>query len=89
MVVFARLVGPGCPWRAGYYTAARRITSHLATNPERLLACTNEHIVVADAIMRGDAETAARLMREHIEAMSASALTLIRSYILPIRGERF
>src|SRR5262249_28836370 len=49
-----------------------RITINSGTRPERLLACTHEHMEVADAIVRGDAETAAALMREHIEAMSQS-----------------
>jgi DNA-binding GntR family transcriptional regulator len=66
-----------------------RITINSATRPERLLACTHEHLAVAAAIVSGDAETAAGLMREHIGAMSMSALTLIRSYIVPVRGERF
>jgi DNA-binding GntR family transcriptional regulator len=66
-----------------------RITINSATRPERLLECTHEHLNVADAIVRGDAETAAAMMREHIEAMSLSALTLIRTYIVPVRGERF
>jgi DNA-binding GntR family transcriptional regulator len=66
-----------------------RITINSATRPERLLACTHEHLKVADAIVRGDAEMAAAMMREHIEAMSQSALTLIRTYIVPVRGERF
>ena len=66
-----------------------RITIHSGTRPERLLACTHEHLNVAEAIVRGDAETAAALMREHIDAMSASAMTLIRTYIVPVRGERF
>jgi DNA-binding GntR family transcriptional regulator len=66
-----------------------RITINSATRPERLLACTQEHLAVADAIVRGDADAAAQLMQKHIEAMSASAITLIRNYILPVRGERF
>jgi len=45
-----------------------RITINSGTRPERLLDCTHEHIRVADAIVRGDAEAAAALMREHIEA---------------------
>ncbi|GIV95695.1 MAG: GntR family transcriptional regulator [Herpetosiphonaceae bacterium] len=66
-----------------------RISINSATRPERLLACTREHMAVAQAIVEGDAEAAQQLMRDHIEAMSASVLTLIRSYIVPIRGERF
>ena len=66
-----------------------RITINSATRPERLLACTHEHMKVADAIVRGDADAAAELMRAHIDAMSASALSLIRTYIVPVRGERF
>ena len=66
-----------------------RVTINSATRPERLLACTHEHLAVAEAIIAGDAEAAARLMREHIDAMSASAMTLIRTYIIPVRGERF
>src|SRR5919204_606125 len=65
-----------------------RITINSATRPERLLACTHEHMKVADAIVRGDADAAAELMRAHIDAMSASALSLIRTYIVPVRGER-
>jgi DNA-binding GntR family transcriptional regulator len=66
-----------------------RITINSGTRPERLLACTHEHMVIADAIVRGDADAAAQHMREHIDAMSQSAMTLIRSYIVPVRGERF
>jgi DNA-binding GntR family transcriptional regulator len=66
-----------------------RVTINSATRPERLLACTHEHLAVAEAIIAGDAEAAARLMREHIDAMSTSAMTLIRTYIIPVRGERF
>ena len=66
-----------------------RITINSATRPERLLACTHEHLAVAEAIVQGDAEAAAERMRRHIDAMSASAMTLIRSYIVPVRGERF
>ena len=66
-----------------------RITINSGTRPERLLACTREHLAVAEAIVQGDAEGAAERMRQHIDAMSASALALIRSYILPVRGERF
>jgi DNA-binding GntR family transcriptional regulator len=66
-----------------------RITINSGTRPERLLACTHEHLRVADAIVRGDAAAAAELMREHIDAMSASAMALIRTYIVPVRGERF
>lgn len=66
-----------------------RITINSATRPERLLECTREHHAVADAIVRGDAEAAAQLMRQHIEEMSSSAIALIRTYIVPVRGERF
>jgi DNA-binding GntR family transcriptional regulator len=66
-----------------------RITINSTTRPERLLACTHEHLKVADAIVRGDAASAAAQMREHIDEMSQSALTLIRNYIVPVRGERF
>lgn len=66
-----------------------RITINSATRPERLRACTHEHVAVADAIVAGDAERAAVVMRQHIEAMSTSTMALIRSYIVPIRGERF
>ena len=66
-----------------------RITINSGTRPERLLACTHEHLEVADAIVRGDAAAAASLMRKHIDAMSASAMALIRTYIVPVRGERF
>jgi DNA-binding GntR family transcriptional regulator len=66
-----------------------RITINSATRPERLLACTQEHQAVADAIVRGDADAAAQLMQQHIDAMSTSAMMLIRTYIVPVRGERF
>ena len=66
-----------------------RITINSGTRPERLLACTHEHLEVADAIVRSDSEAAAALMRRHIEAMSASAMALIHTYIVPVRGERF
>lgn len=66
-----------------------RITINSGTRPERLLACTHEHVAVGDAIVRGDAERAAELMRQHIDAMSASTMNLIHNYIVPIRGERF
>jgi DNA-binding GntR family transcriptional regulator len=66
-----------------------RITINSTTRPERLLACTHEHLKVAEAIVQGDAEAAAQLMRAHIDAMNVSAMTLIRTYIIPIRGARF
>jgi DNA-binding GntR family transcriptional regulator len=66
-----------------------RITINSGTRPERLLACTHEHLAVADAIVRGDSTAAAALMSKHIDEMSASAMALIRTYILPVRGERF
>jgi DNA-binding GntR family transcriptional regulator len=66
-----------------------RITINSGTRPERLLACTHEHLNVADAIVRGDADAAAQLMRTHIDAMSTSAMALIHTYIVPVRGERF
>lgn len=66
-----------------------RITINSGTRPERLLACTREHIAVADAIMRRDSDAARTLMQAHIDRMSESALALIRSYIIPVRGERF
>jgi DNA-binding GntR family transcriptional regulator len=66
-----------------------RITINSTIRPERLMACTHEHIAVAEAIVNGDAEAAGELMREHIAAMSASSLTVIHSYIVPVRGERF
>jgi DNA-binding GntR family transcriptional regulator len=66
-----------------------RITINSGTRPDRLLACTCEHLEVADAIVRGDSEAAAALMRKHIDKMSESAMALIRTYIVPVRGERF
>jgi DNA-binding GntR family transcriptional regulator len=66
-----------------------RITINSGTRPERLLACTHEHLAVAGAIAAGDSLAARDLMREHIDKMSESALALIRSYIIPVRGERF
>jgi DNA-binding GntR family transcriptional regulator len=66
-----------------------RITINSATRPERLLACTHEHLAVAEAVAQGDAEAAQRLMAQHIDAMSRSTMQLIHSYIVPIRGERF
>lgn len=66
-----------------------RITINSGTRPERLLACTHEHVAVAEAIAQGNADAAAGAMAQHIDAMSASAMQLIRSYIIPFRGERF
>lgn len=66
-----------------------RVTINSGTRPERLLDCTHEHVAVARAIAAGDSQAARDLMREHIDKMSESALALIRSYIIPVRGERF
>ncbi|WP_025745841.1 GntR family transcriptional regulator [Kallotenue papyrolyticum] len=66
-----------------------RITINSGTRPERLIACTHEHVAVAEAIAARDAEAARRLMAEHIDAMSRSAMALIHTYIVPVRGERF
>jgi DNA-binding GntR family transcriptional regulator len=66
-----------------------RVTINSGTRPERLLACTHEHVAVAQAIADGDSQSARNLMCEHIDKMSESALALIRSYIIPVRGERF
>lgn len=66
-----------------------RITIGSATRPDRLLACTYEHIAIAVAIQQGDADAATHCMEQHIDAMSESTLELIHTYIMPIRGERF
>jgi DNA-binding GntR family transcriptional regulator len=67
----------------------QRITYHLSRQPEHLLAGTREHVELAQAISDGDADAAAAVQRQHIETMRTMALKLIRTHIIPVRGERF
>jgi len=67
----------------------QRLTYHLAIQPDHLLAGTHEHIALAQAIYDRNAELAAETMRQHLEIMHTKAMKLIRTHIVPIRGERF
>jgi DNA-binding GntR family transcriptional regulator len=67
----------------------QRITYHLSRQPEHLLTGTREHVELAEAIYNGDAERAAAVQRQHLDAMRIMALKLIRTHIIPVRGERF
>lgn len=66
-----------------------RITIIVATRPERLHAGTRECAAVTEAIVVGNASAAAQRMHEHIDALQNGALALIRTYIVPLYGERF
>ena len=67
----------------------QRLTYHLAVQPEHLLEGTHEHIALAQAIYDCKPDQAAAIMREHLETMHTKAMKLIRTHIVPIRGERF
>jgi len=67
----------------------QRLTYHLAIQPEHLIAGTHEHVAVAQAISERKAELAAEIMRQHLETMHTMAMRLIRTHIVPVRGERF
>jgi DNA-binding GntR family transcriptional regulator len=67
----------------------QRITYHLSRQPEHLLAGTREHVELAHAIYQGDAGAAAVVQRQHLDTMRVMALKLIRTHIIPVRGERF
>jgi DNA-binding GntR family transcriptional regulator len=67
----------------------QRLTYHLAVQPEHLLAGSHEHVALAEAIYDRQADLAAETMRQHLEIMHAKAMKLIRTHIIPIRGERF
>src|SRR5262245_43231653 len=67
----------------------QRLTYHLAIQPDHLSAGTHEHVTLAQAIYDRNAELAAETMRQHLETMHTKAMTLIRTHIVPIRGERF
>src|SRR6266542_1625965 len=65
----------------------QRLTYHLAIQPEHLIAGTHEHVAVAQAISERKAELAAEIMRQHLETMHTMAMRLIRTHIVPVRGE--
>jgi len=67
----------------------QRLTYHLAIQPEHLIAGTHEHVALAQAISERKAELAADIMRQHLETMHTMAMRLIRTHIVPVRGERF
>ena len=67
----------------------QRLTYHLAIQPEHLLSGTHDHVALAQAIFDGKAELAADIMRQHLETMHTMAMRLIRTHIVPVRGERF
>jgi DNA-binding GntR family transcriptional regulator len=67
----------------------QRLTYHLAVQPEHLLSGTHEHVALAQAIYERKAEVAAEIMRQHLETMHTMAMKLIRTHIVPVRGERF
>ena len=67
----------------------QRITYHLAVQPEHMLSGTREHMELAQAISDADPDRAAEIMRQHLDAMRTMAMKLIRTHIVPIRGERF
>ena len=67
----------------------QRLTYHLAIQTEHLIAGTHEHVALAQAISERKAELAADIMRQHLETMHTMAMRLIRTHIVPVRGERF
>jgi DNA-binding GntR family transcriptional regulator len=67
----------------------QRVTYHLAVQPEHLLSGTHDHVALAQAIYDRKAELAADIMRQHLETMHTMAMRLIRTHIVPVRGERF
>jgi DNA-binding GntR family transcriptional regulator len=67
----------------------QRITYHLAVQPGHILLGTYEHVELAQAISDADADLAAEIMRTHIETMTTMAMKLVRTHLVPVRGERF
>lgn len=67
----------------------QRLTYHLAIQPEHLVSGTQDHVALAHAIRERKAEQAAEIMRQHLETMHTMAMRLIRTHIVPVRGERF
>jgi DNA-binding GntR family transcriptional regulator len=67
----------------------QRITYHLARQPEHFQSGTRDHIALAQAIYDGDPDAAAAVQRQHLDTMRVIALQLIRTHIVPVRGERF
>ena len=67
----------------------QRITYHLARQPEHLQSGTRDHVLLAQAIFQGDQAGAADIQRQHLDTLRAMALKLIRTHIIPVRGERF
>ena len=67
----------------------QRLTYHLAIQPEHLIAGTRDHVALAQAISDRKAELAAEIMRQHLDTMHTMAMRLIRTHIVPVRGERF
>jgi len=67
----------------------RRVTYNVALEGGFLLSGTHEHLAIAQAIANGNAALAAQAMQQHLDAVAGKATTLIRTYIIPIRGERF
>jgi DNA-binding GntR family transcriptional regulator len=67
----------------------QRLTYHLAVQPEHLLSGTRDHVALAQAIYDRRAEEAAEIMRRHLATMHTMAMRLIRTHIVPVRGERF
>ena len=67
----------------------QRITYHLARQPEHLQSGTRDHVLLAQAIHAGDAAGASEIQRQHLDTLRTMALKLIRTHIIPVRGERF
>ena len=67
----------------------QRITYHLARQPEHLQSGTRDHVLLAEAIHSGDPEGASEIQRQHLDTLRTMALKLIRTHIIPVRGERF
>ncbi len=67
----------------------RRISLNSATRQDRLLACTEEHLRVAEAIAARQPEEARARMRAHLQAMRHSIVSMLEQYVVPVVGERF
>ncbi|MCI0679247.1 MAG: GntR family transcriptional regulator [Actinobacteria bacterium] len=67
----------------------RRISIGSATRPERLVACTDEHVKVASAVLARHPEEARALMHAHLLAMRASIIDMLERQVIPVIGERF
>lgn len=67
----------------------RRLSLSSATRPERLVACTDEHVAVAEAVCDRRPEEATARMHAHLLARKSSIVEMLERHVVPVVGERF